>query len=81
MRVLVTGGAGYIGGVFTEMLQQRGLKLAVLDDLSRGHRKAVDPEVPFYQGRTGDRGLTARPVVLAQLARTMRNDGGSMKIR
>src|SRR4030095_3294134 len=31
-----------------------------LDALSRGHRAAVDPDVPFYVGKTGDRALVAR---------------------
>jgi UDP-glucose 4-epimerase len=60
MAILVTGGAGYIGSVMVEMLQARGGPVVVLDDLSRGHRAAVDDGVPFYQGRTGDRALVER---------------------
>ena len=41
MKVLVTGGAGYIGSVVTEELLQAGHQVVVLDNLSRGHRKAV----------------------------------------
>ena len=60
MAVLVTGGAGYIGSAFVEQLLASGEDVVVLDDLSRGHRGAVDPEATFYEGRTGDRALVAR---------------------
>ncbi|HYY92986.1 MAG TPA: UDP-glucose 4-epimerase GalE [Pyrinomonadaceae bacterium] len=60
MAILVTGGAGYIGSVMVEQLIEAGERAVVLDDLSRGHRGAVDEAVPFYEGRTGDRELVAR---------------------
>jgi len=60
MAVLVTGGAGYIGSAFVEQLVASGREVVVLDDLSRGYRAAVDPAVPFYEGRTGDRELVGR---------------------
>ena len=60
MAILVTGGAGYIGSVTTELLRARGEQVVVLDNLSRGHRAAVAPEVPFYEGSVGDRELVAR---------------------
>ncbi|MGC2331936.1 MAG: UDP-glucose 4-epimerase GalE [Candidatus Acidiferrales bacterium] len=60
MTILVTGGAGYIGGVTAERLQAKGERVVVLDDLFRGHRASVDPDVPFYEGRVGDRALVAR---------------------
>jgi UDP-glucose 4-epimerase len=60
MAVLVTGGAGYIGSAFVERLRGSGESVVVLDDLSRGHREAIDPDVPFYAGKTGDRALVAR---------------------
>jgi UDP-glucose 4-epimerase len=60
MTVLVTGGAGYIGSVFVEHLLARGERPVVLDDLSHGHRDAVDPSVPFYTGCVGDRALVTR---------------------
>jgi UDP-glucose 4-epimerase len=58
--VLVTGGAGYIGSVFVDLLRAAGEEVVVLDDLSRGHRAAIDPDVAFYQGQTGDRALVAK---------------------
>jgi UDP-glucose-4-epimerase GalE len=62
MSVLVTGGAGYIGAAFVERLCGAGERAVVLDDLSRGHRVAVPPGVPLYQGRCGDGDLVARIV-------------------
>jgi len=60
MAVLVTGGAGYIGSVTVDILRQRGEEVVVLDDLARGHRSALDSDVPLYKGRVGDRGLLGR---------------------
>ena len=44
-KILVTGGAGYIGCVTTRHLLQRGFEVVVIDDLSRGHRENVAPEL------------------------------------
>src|SRR5262245_3577140 len=41
MRLLVTGGAGYIGSIVAQQLLDDGHDVSVLDDLSRGHRQAV----------------------------------------
>ena len=60
MAILVTGGAGYIGSVTAELLRARGERVVVLDDLFRGHRAAVPPDEPFYEGNIGDRELVAR---------------------
>ncbi|OYT72190.1 MAG: UDP-glucose 4-epimerase GalE [Chloracidobacterium sp. CP2_5A] len=60
MTILVTGGAGYIGSVTVEQLRQAGRPVAVLDNLSRGHRAAVPPDVPLYAGDIGDRELVGR---------------------
>jgi len=57
MTILVTGGAGYVGSATVEHLVAKGESVVVLDDLKRGHRQALDPSVPFYQGRIGDRQL------------------------
>ncbi len=48
MRILVTGGAGYIGSVAVERLVARGDDVAVVDNLWRGHRNAVDDRAEFY---------------------------------
>jgi len=60
MAILVTGGAGYIGSVTVELLQSKGEEVVVLDNLVRGHRAAIDPGVPFYQGDVADATLLAR---------------------
>ena len=49
MKVLVAGGAGYIGSVAVEALLKAGHEVAVLDNLYQGHREAVSPDVPFYE--------------------------------
>jgi len=50
VRVLVTGGAGYIGSVVTEALLGRGHEVVVYDNLVRGHRDAVPDAVPLVLG-------------------------------
>jgi UDP-glucose 4-epimerase len=60
MAVLVTGGAGYIGSITVEILRRHGEQVVVLDNLYRGHRAALDADVPFYEGNLGDRELIAR---------------------
>lgn len=49
MQVLVTGGAGYIASHAVRALQRAGHAPIALDNLSRGHRRAVPPEVPFVE--------------------------------
>ena len=44
-KILVTGGAGYIGSITAWHLRQRGFDVIVADDLSRGHRAAVPQEI------------------------------------
>src|SRR5215204_3185615 len=50
MRVVVTGGAGYIGSVVTEQLINDGHDVVVYDNLSKGHPEAVVSGAKFVQG-------------------------------
>lgn len=60
MSVLVTGGAGYIGGHMVLALLDAGEQAIVLDDLSTGFRWAVPAGVTFVQGDFGDEALVLR---------------------
>jgi UDP-glucose 4-epimerase len=60
MRVLVTGGAGYVGSVSVERLVEAGHEVVVLDDLSTGHRESVPALVSLEVGSYGDADLIAR---------------------
>ena len=61
VRVLVTGGAGYVGGVSVDALLAAGHEVVVLDDLTTGHAAAVPAEAPLVRGSYGDE----RPVAPA----------------
>ncbi len=50
MKILVTGGAGYIGSICVEQLLDRSHEVTVFDNLSEGHRKAVDPRARLVVG-------------------------------
>ncbi len=58
MRILVSGGAGYVGSVSVERLVAAGHRVVVLDDLSTGHRAATDG-VRFVQASYADGPATA----------------------
>ncbi|WP_330949208.1 UDP-glucose 4-epimerase GalE [Virgibacillus sp. MG-45] len=54
MRVLVLGGAGYIGSHAVYQLKEQGYDVVVVDNLQTGHRQALHPEAIFYQGDIRD---------------------------
>jgi len=60
MRVAVTGGAGYIGSVVTEVLLARGHQVLVMDDLSKGHFDTVPAEARFAEVSLADRPAVTR---------------------
>ena len=62
MNVLVTGGAGYIGSICVEELINSGHAVTVLDNLSEGHRSAVDPRAKFIEGNLGDPATADRAI-------------------
>jgi len=55
MKILVTGGAGYIGGTVSGLLSQRGHRAVVFDNLSHGRRDLLPPGVEFVEGELADR--------------------------
>lgn len=54
MRVLVTGGAGYIGSQMVRQLMDKKIDVVVADTLENGHRAALTPNVPLEIGNIGD---------------------------
>ena len=62
MNVFVTGGAGYIGSVCTEELLNLGHQVTVYDNLSEGHRSAVDDRARFVLGHPEQEGDIAKVV-------------------
>src|SRR5213075_2017092 len=55
MKIFVVGGAGYIGSVCAELLLNEGHEVAIFDNLSEGHRGAVDSRTHFIEGELADR--------------------------
>ena len=55
MNVLVTGAAGYIGSICSEVLLARGISVIALDNLLEGHREAVSPDAIFCHADLGIR--------------------------
>ena len=53
-KVLITGGAGYIGSVIASYLLDNGFEVTVVDDLSTGNKGSVDERASFYQGSVLD---------------------------
>ena len=58
MKVLVTGGAGYVGGVSVDAILAAGHDVVVLDDLSTGHAAIVNPAARLVTGSYGDQAAT-----------------------
>lgn len=62
-KVLVTGGAGFIGSNLTELLCDEGFEVTVLDDLSSGFKRLVDRRATFVKGNISDGKLPRRLLV------------------
>jgi UDP-glucose 4-epimerase len=71
MAILVTGGAGYIGSIVVENLRKQGVKVVVIDNLVYGHRQALDPELPLFQGNIGDKSLVEKIIKEHQIEACM----------
>ncbi len=55
MHIFVTGGAGYIGSICSEELINAGHQVTIFDNLTEGHRAAIDPRATFIQGDLANR--------------------------
>ena len=55
MKVLIAGGAGYIGSHTVAHMIRDGYEVVVVDNLATGHREAVHPDATFYEGDVRDR--------------------------
>ena len=55
MKILVVGGAGYIGSICAELLLDEGHAVTIFDNLTEGHRRAVDERAQFIEGDLIDR--------------------------
>lgn len=60
MKILVTGGAGYIGSITTAELIQAGHEVVVFDNLYQGHAEGVHPQASFMQGDLADKAAIER---------------------
>ena len=54
-KLLITGGAGFIGSVLTSYLLDHGYEVVVVDDLSTGHSEAIDSRASFIQASILDK--------------------------
>jgi len=57
MKIVVTGGAGYIGSIVVEQLVEAGEEVIVFDNLFQGHQAAVHPDALFVEGDLADRAV------------------------
>ena len=62
MKILITGGAGFIGGHTAEHARSLGHEVVVLDDLSTGHRSNLPDDVPLIEASVADRGAVREAV-------------------
>ena len=63
MRVLVTGGTGYIGSTAVEILLSKGYEISILDDCSTGHADTAPAGITFIQGSLLNAGDLAQALV------------------
>jgi UDP-glucose 4-epimerase len=66
MKILVTGGAGYIGGTVAGLLASKGHQAVVFDNLSHSRRDLLPDGVEFVQGDVGDRPLLENLFIAAK---------------
>lgn len=62
MKIIVTGGGGYIGSFMAQALCNRGEEVYVLDNFERGYRNAVDTRAKIYEGDLLDKTFVAKTI-------------------
>lgn len=77
--VLVTGGAGYIGGHTVLALKDQGVDICVLDNLSTGRRTSIHDNMPFYEGSIHDVDLVTE-VLIKHNVNSIMHFAGSIKV-
>ena len=78
MKILVAGGAGYIGAVSVDRLLEAGHEVTILDDLSTGHRAAIADGARLIEGSYGDAALLGQ--VLAGLVKRTSKEARTLNI-
>ena len=78
-RILVTGGAGYIGSHATRRLLNTGHSVTVVDDLSHGHRAAIDHRATFVEANIADKNRLRHVISEAQIEAVM-HFAGSIEV-
>src|SRR2546430_17427460 len=71
MKILVVGGAGYIGSICAEVLLDQKHEVAIFDNFSEGHRSALDPRAEFIEGDLADSEPTAETLARLRPAAVM----------
>ena len=66
MHIFVTGGAGYIGSICSEELINAGHQVTVFDNLTEGHRRALEPRAKFIEGDLANREVILKAVAEAK---------------
>jgi len=66
MHIFVTGGAGYIGSICSEELINAGHQVTIFDNLTEGHRAALEPRAKFIEGDLANRELIIKSVAKAK---------------
>ena len=59
MKILVTGGAGYIGSFMVKRLLDKGDEVIIADSLERGRKEVIDTKAKFIQGNLLDKDFVA----------------------